>query len=76
MTSRRGCHGSSRVGSEAYLTADDKTRLVPVFQGAEAKPSIEPALASRSVLASRGDRILAARVAGAAVELVVVQCRD
>ncbi|MFI5297963.1 MAG: hypothetical protein ACHREM_07675 [Polyangiales bacterium] len=60
----------------SYLDAQDRGWLAPVFGGGSSKAAPELALARRSVIASAGDRVLVARVAGAAVEIALVKCRE
>lgn len=60
----------------AYLDAEERGWLAPVFGGGSSRAAPETALAKRSVVASSSDRLLVARVAGAAVEIAVVRCHE
>lgn len=60
----------------SYLGLENDAHLVPVFgQGA---PTLEPALESRRIVAAlhepSGDTVLATKLAGSAIELVVAGC--
>lgn len=56
----------------SWLAADGTARLSPAFSAGSA--TVEPALRDRRVLAVHEDRVLASRLAGSGVELLVARC--
>lgn len=56
----------------SWLAADGTARLSPAFSAGSA--TVEPALRDRRVLSVHGDRVLASRLSGSGVELVVARC--
>ncbi len=56
----------------SYLGLDGASHLAPAFVAGE--PTVEPALRDRTVVGIVGDRVLATRLLGRAVELAVARC--